>query len=388
MKIALFSLLLSQLNPSVSTETFAQMKTLQTVILLFTSTSYLGLSFQVIPPHSVKLSNVPSIHHTRKKGVQPPSAIETTARLKAAVVPTEVFTSLLPPCLGFIKSEYGVSYGYGFATTLSALAILRRISITTKAINSFQLFYYHALALIFYGTRLNLFLFIRSKLSSRIQEINKTIEERALSKGNRFLTRTPFIASNGLLYYGLVAPLLFTSQLVTTATMIPSWMTIIMKSLISVEMLGFGIAAVGDITKTYVKQSEKNENFLVTSGIFKYLRHPNYTGEIIGWTANYLVGVAAAAYYFICKRQQQAITAYMLTNFTLMLLGWTGILFVLLSATTNLEVRQKEKYTTGDSKYSTWINSTWSGWTLSSKPEKKEIEVNDDEVNESDGSGI
>ena len=48
--------------------------------------------------------------------------------------------------------------------------------------------------------------------------------------------------------------------------------------------------------------------------------------------------------------------------------GTMGILFVLLSATTNLEKKQMEKY--GDSEdYKLWVKSSWAGITL---PVKKE----------------
>ena len=301
--------------------------------------------------------------------------VETS--LQVVTIPTEVWTSFLPPFLGFYKSEYGVSYAYGFATAFTAISVIRRCSSSINPLMSL-----HAAALIFYGLRLNLFLFVRTCLSSRMKQLQQNIEERALKRGNRFKTRAPFILSCGLLYYGLVAPLLFTSKL-TAEIAIPSWANSLLKLLIGVQWFGFGIAAIGDLTKTYVKQSEKDENFLVTSGIFSFLRHPNYSGEIIGWTANNLCGIVAA-----CFLLKNSITVSLLSDFAAMTLGWVGIVGVLLRATTNLEARQKKEYGSNE-KYTKWVESSWGGWVLPAKEEpvdEPQIEVTN--VQEEFGSGI
>jgi steroid 5-alpha reductase family enzyme len=297
----------------------------------------------------------------------------STTQLSFAVAP-EVWTSLLPPLLGYYKQEYGVSYGYGFATALSALSIMRRFPNSILPL--------HAMALVFYGLRLNVFLGARVLLSSRIQEIQTGIEERAVAKGNRWKTRTPFLLSCGFLYYGLMAPLLFTSKL--TASMLPSWGKQLLQTLVGIEWFGFGLAAFGDFTKTYVKKVKKDENRLVTGGIFSILRHPNYTGEIIGWTANALCGLVAASLLL----KESSITVPLMANLVTMTLGWVGILFVLLRASCNLEAKQKKEHGS-DPNYDKWISSTWSGWQLPAKAEEvmePHIEVVD--VIEEYGSGI
>jgi steroid 5-alpha reductase family enzyme len=307
--------------------------------------------------------------------------LRTELKLEAVVVPPlEVWTSLLPPCLGFFKSEYTVSYGYGFATALTALSILRQPPNT-------MLFPWHARALVAYGLRLNLFLLVRTLLSSRMQDFNNNIETRAVARGNRFATRTPFVLSCGLLYYGLAAPVLFTSKLLS----IPTWVQKfnVFPILIGAQWFGFGLAALGDLTKTYVKQSQQDERYLVTSGIFSRLRHPNYTGEIIGWTANHLSGLIAASLLWQTK---QLSISMIISNLAVMTLGWVGILFVLLRASDNLEVRQKKDYGTNP-KYDKWISSSWSGWQLPTKRKEEadretpKIELDEDQE-EDFGSGI
>ncbi|CAJ1958884.1 unnamed protein product [Cylindrotheca closterium] len=305
---------------------------------------------------------------------------KTGTSLSAVTIPPEVLTSFLPPILGFYRSEFGVSYAYGLATALSGVSILRRFSPATNTVLPM-----HAMALIFYGFRLNAFLAIRTLLSARLRAFIDKIEERAKARGNR-LSRAPFIISCGFLYYGLAAPLFFTSQL-TSEMMKPSWVLPFMKTLVGLEWFGFGIAAIGDFTKTFVKKT-KGDDTLVTSGIFSLLRHPNYTGEMIGWTANSVCGLVGFTLLAKAATSRAALLK-LIGNFIIQSLGLVGITFVLMQATTGLEKRQQEKY--GDKpEYASWVKSSWGGWTLPAKKEMKaesKIELDESQIEEY-GSGI
>jgi steroid 5-alpha reductase family enzyme len=315
--------------------------------------------------------------HQKGRALHVPSSRATTTSLPAFTIPQEVLTSVLPASLGFYRSEFGVSYAYGLATALSGLSILRRFSGANTILPM------HAMALIFYGTRLNFFLAVRTFLSARMRGFVDKVEDRAKARGNR-LSRAPFLLSCGLLYYGLAAPLLFTSKL-TNDVLSPSWVLPLMKALVGIEWFGFGLAALGDFTKTYVKQT-KGEDILVSSGIFSLLRHPNYTGEMIGWTANSLVGIVA--FTLLAKASTtRAMLLPLAGTMAAQTLGWVGIIFVLLQATAGLEKRQKEQY--GDKpEYASWISSTWSGWVLPKHPsEAQHIELDENQIEDA-GSGI
>jgi steroid 5-alpha reductase family enzyme len=287
--------------------------------------------------------------------------------------------------MGFIKSEWTVSYGYGFATALGAAAIWREMPIgpTTNPV-----FLLHAASLLFYGLRLNLFLYIRNRTSARMKEFQKTLEKRAQEKGNR-LARTPFVLSCGLLYYGLVLPAVFVSKLESNT--VPALALLAMKALVGLQWVGFLVGAVGDLTKSYVKESKKDGKFLVTSGVFSLLRHPNYTGEIVSWTCNAMIGTLAAA----CLLRGSQLSLSLVSQWVVSALGWAGIVFVLLQATQNLENRHEREH--GDTeKYQEWIKSSWSGWKLSMKKKSSSTEkvaepheiTMDDETKEDSGSGI
>eukprot|EP00980_Cylindrotheca_fusiformis_P016961 scaffold5159_cov112-Cylindrotheca_fusiformis.AAC.15 len=349
------------------------------IFLLIIACASIGSSSGFSPPSNIR-DNVPGMSKTQQRRSFQAHRPATKTRLPALVIPQEVLTSVLPASLGFYRSEYGVSYAYGLATALTGLSLLRRFS------GANTIFPMHAMALIFYGTRLNLFLAARTLLSSRIRSLVDKIEDRAKARGGR-LSRAPFLLSCGFLYYGLAAPLLFTSKL-TTDVLKPLWVLPLLKVLVGIEWLGFGMAALGDFTKTYIKQA-KGEDTLVTSGIFSILRHPNYTGEMIGWTANSFAGIVAFT-LLVNAATTRAVLWPLVRTMAVQTLGWVGIIFVLLQATTGLEKRQKEQYG-GRTEYATWVSSTWSGWVLPSggaaSDAEPHIELDENQIEDA-GSGI
>ena len=270
--------------------------------------------------------------------------------------------------MGFLKSEWTVSYGYGFATALSALSLI------LKQQHQLSLATIHAASLVFYGFRLNAFLFLRNRLSPRYREIGENIEKRSQERYPTRISRAPFVLSCGLLYYGLYLPVLLTSKLASDTNAMNAAAGVgltALKILVGVQWFGYVIAALGDLTKSYVKASEKNGKFLVTSGIFSFLRHPNFTGEVVSWTCNALCGAISAAYLLRSK-----FSLSILTQLGLSTIGSAGIVSVLLRATSNLEERQLKDYGDTD-KYKDWVKSTWCGWKL--PPSSKTTGSNDEE---------
>ena len=278
-------------------------------------------------------------------------------------LPTVAAACLVPSCLGFIKSEWGVSYAYGTATlAVAALVLPAATSSVSKA---------HALALAFYGLRLNLFLLYRELRIPYFTQVRERIEARASARGGR-LKRAPFIVSCALLYGCMCAPLFVTaaappSAALTAAVRHPffphvshpptppnsSYVSPIhVWSQVSLVWAGFATAAFGDLTKTVIK-SRKGEGHLVTEGVFRWLRHPNYTGEALGWGANVLAALVGASGAY---RTSAAVLGASL-------FGLAGILYVLAGAATGLERKQREKYATSD-EYTAWIKGSWAGPTI------------------------
>jgi len=107
----------------------------------------------------------------------------------------------------------------------------------------------HALVVLAYGIRLNLFLLYRELTIPRFRAFREKIEERAISRGSR-LSRMPFLLSCSCLYFCMACPVLLTAQF---APLSGTAAAACLASLVGLMVLGFGVAAIGDVTKTVVK---------------------------------------------------------------------------------------------------------------------------------------
>lgn len=243
----------------------------------------------------------------------------------------------VPTCLGFWKTEYGVSYAYGAATGICGGLALRAAQNPVAQI--------HAAAVCFYGLRLSVFLAWRELNIPRFRDFREKIEERSVNSGGR-LKRTPFVLSCSLLYYCMAAPTLITAQLGAATP------TLLLAPLVAVAWFGLLLAAWGDFTKSWVKGRD-GPDVLVMVGPFRYFRHPNYTGEQILWTANALCAFVGAALLDVGLRN-------VLGSLIASAVGWAGIFFVLAKATTSLEKKQAKRFEA----FMAWRKSSWSGWRL------------------------
>jgi steroid 5-alpha reductase family enzyme len=246
---------------------------------------------------------------------------------------------LTPSLLGFYKSEYGVSYAYGGAISSTAWMVLQRVPVTSLA-------GIHSLALFVYGIRLCMFLLYRELTIARFRVFREKIEYQAQKRGNR-IARTPFVAGVAFLYACMAAPLFVT---ITTETKFWSlhggWKLIVARILVGMTCAGFALGALGDTTKTVVK-AKRGPDHLVVEGVFRFFRHPNYTGEMLGWTASALAAVVLGGVSWLSLAS---------------VVGALGIDFVLVQAATGLERKQHEKYGASES-YQNWMRTSWAGVT-------------------------
>ena len=257
-----------------------------------------------------------------------------------ASVPFEVAVACtLPTCLGYWKREWGVSYAYGTAMAWSAAVVLsRELSPLAK---------WHAFIHFAYGVRLVAFLGIREMSVQRFRDMRERIEKKA-PEGNR-LARTPFIAGCSLLYFCMSLPLVASARGHTT---------ILTPVFLTAATLGLLVAAVGDFQKSWVK-ARAGDTKLVTSGLYRYLRHPNYQGEQLLWFASAMAGISAATPGPLLST---ALT-YLLIG-----LGQIGIHFVLCQATTTLNARQAVNYQ-HDPDYQRW--TAFKGFEITQRTQDK-----------------
>ena len=339
---------------------------------------------------------MPAARATRVVRVAPTASVPSVAAVAAACT--------LPTCLGFWKTGYAVSYGYGGAMLASAALAYPATGGLARA---------HALALAFYGARLNCHLLYRELC---LPEAINQMKKRPASLTER-LKRAPLVMSCAFLYWCMVAPqpcgvectnprgprggqrssplggvLSLLSYEALSLSLSYVWFfsytrklcclahTTINRRLrvthasglafggpagaaVAVAFAGFGLAALGDTWKSIVKARD-GANALVVGGPFRYLRHPNYTGELIGWTASFVAALVAAASTpggLVKHSAWLAISA----------LGTTGIYFVLAGeAAPGLEKKQRAKYG-GRDDYERWVAKTWAGPQLNTPAPSK-----------------
>ena len=323
---------------------------------------------KIVPPH---------LDTTSSPSALEASPVATVAAVAVAPPSLKVvaLACLIPTLLGYYKSEYGVSYAYGTAVATVAYLILRALPVSSVLPVPTAIAACHASAVFFYGIRLNLFLMYREIFVPRFAKMRERIEERTIKRGSR-LARTPFILSCAVLYGCMTAPLLVMEKIYGNAPLLingEDWphLALLVSSVFT--WFGFLLGAIGDLQKSYSK-ARNGDDHLVTGGVFSLFRHPNYTGEAIGWTANcaaaFVAVLSAGSGWLHWKKYSPYLAAS--------IFGCLGICTVLSAATVNLEQRQKDQY--GDTEeYRAWMRGSWGG--IFFKKKKLEKKASDAEEN-------
>ena len=105
-----------------------------------------------------------------------------------------------------------------------------------------------------------------------------------------------------------------------------------------IMVLGLTLETLADIQKNNAKK--KNPRRFVDTGLYKFVRCPNYLGEMTFWT-----GVLISAIGFV-RAWQWIIVA----------IGYIGIIFVMFSGARRLEIRQNKNYG-NDPEYQKYVKS-------------------------------
>ena len=95
----------------------------------------------------------------------------------------------------------------------------------------------------------------------------------------------------------------------------------------AVMLGGIVLESLADLQKSAAKKV--NPRRFVDTGLYKFVRCPNYLGELIFWT-----GVLISGFGALCGMGQWALA----------LLGYLGIVFVMFSGARRLEIRQNKNY--------------------------------------------
>ena len=233
--------------------------------------------------------------------------------------------SLITTSVGFIKFIYFISLGYGFS--VASIGVFLLITQKNSGISEKIL----GLLFFLYGMRLALFLLYRDLKSSSYHE--KMKEERKNRKEMKFSVKIMLWISCALLYSCQSSPLTFRFTSTKNDKNV-SYAGII------IAFLGFLMEARADYEKNVAKKI--NPNRFVDSGLFKLVRCPNYFGEILFWTGNFISGVK------IYNGLVQWIISF---------IGYICIVFVMFGGTRTLEIRQNKSYGK-DPEYQKYVKTT------------------------------
>lgn len=232
--------------------------------------------------------------------------------------------SMIISAVGFIMYVYFFSVGYGFSIAgigITMLILFRsQLSVSTVLMCAL---------LIIYGLRLGGYLLIRELKSTAYKSLLKNE-----SKDNvKFGVKVCIWIACAVLYICECAPVFFRMQNGGGNDAFAIIGIIIMACGIILEM-------VADYQKSVAKK--KDTHMFVSTGVYKWVRCPNYFGELLLWTGTFISGINVLSTPL---------------QWTLAILGYIGIIYVMFSGARRLELRQDRNY--GDMEaYQEYVKTT------------------------------
>ena len=220
--------------------------------------------------------------------------------------------SLLISIYGFKRFIYFISICYGLSvSTIGAFLLFLSANLTLPELILGFLY-------IVYGLRLSLFLIIREyKHKSYIKKVGKELNQ---SDNMKFIVKIFIWISVSLLYSCQTSPLAFrrisnnkNDNLVYIG--------------IAIILFGLLLEIKADNEKSKAKKI--NPNRFVDTGLYKFVRCPNYLGETIFWTGNYIGGLKIYDGGF----------QWFISTF-----GYILIIYIMFSGARRIEIRQNKEY--------------------------------------------
>ena len=237
--------------------------------------------------------------------------------------------ALVISSIGYYRVVYFISIGYAFA--IVAMAVITPFQYLE---NLTWLSILQNIFLIIWGARLGIFVIQRESRTSysAVKTSTEQITAR-LSIGIKFL----IWVSVSVLYVFMYSPSLF-NLMMGPANL--SWGHYVAQ-LIGLLLMGGGLVIEGlsDKQKSNYKAHFPNQN--CDTGLYRWVRYPNYLGEIMVWVGNWVVGLMiydTPLKWFIS------------------LIGVVILVLIMLGSAKRLEKNQNERY--GEqSKYQTYIRN-------------------------------
>ena len=223
--------------------------------------------------------------------------------LAGASIPALALVSLVPTSLGFVKKSLAFGLGYSLSVALGgaflAACAPQRLSRTAAL---------QALGATTHGLRLAHYIFTRDKGGGMPADYKARV---AAMEGDTTplgrLKRLPLVASCAGMYALVMAPLVHSLRHPSGDDEPLSWLGV------ALQWTGLALAAAADWQKHAHKRATPDR--WCDSGLYRYCRHPNYSGELLFWSGAFVAGVSSydgAAEWLSASMGLAAITATML----------------------------------------------------------------------------
>lgn len=234
-------------------------------------------------------------------------------------------------CIGFKKFVYFLSIGYGFAIIGLgiAYAVFSFINNTWDIIG--LLF---SILFIIYGVRLSGFLLVREIKNANYRKVLKEATKEG-EKKMPFFVKFIIWVSVSVLYFAESCAVFYRSanNIENSLLRFDNFTTVNWQNLIApiigvvITIIGLILEATADSQKS--KQKKKNPNMVATKNLYKFVRCPNYLGEILFWTGVFISGVQSYNYW---------------GQWVMAICGYICIVYVMLDSAKRLDRRQEKRY--------------------------------------------
>lgn len=227
--------------------------------------------------------------------------------------------ALVISAIGFYRVVYFISVGYAFsivAMAVTAMLVLRGALTWPAALQN--------LLLLVWGLRLGIFL-VRRELQpaygSELANVHARSADMALAQ--------KFVIWIGvaLLYVVMFSPSLFVLSPVPAAPAPHGWGVFVQWAGVALMAAALLTEAVADQQKSAFKARFPGQ--FCTAGLYRWVRCPNYLGEILFWVGNW----AAALFFYVT-----------FVRWVIGLVGLVCIVLVMLGSTKRLEAQQDSRY--------------------------------------------
>lgn len=215
--------------------------------------------------------------------------------------------------VGFYKYVYFLSVGYGFAVAGIGAALLILFGGQMRAVQVVQ-----CVLFLVYGARLSGFLIAREIRSAAYRKTAAGALHP--DKPMSVAVKAAIWLSVAALYVAQTSPVFFRVYNNAEGTVMP-WVGVVLSA------AAVCIEALADRQKS--DQKAKNPDMVATQGLYRFMRCPNYFGEVLFWTGVFVSGFGGLQGW---------------GQWLMAALGYVCIVFIMFNGAERLEKRQEARY--------------------------------------------